>query len=64
MHHPLTAIVLFISVVAGAVWLRFGTNGQHLSAEDFLLDLALVVIVGLTFAFVRIHLRKRSERLD
>jgi hypothetical protein len=57
-RHPLKFVVIFVALAALDLWLRLGiVRGQHTSAVQFLLYLALALAIGLTFAAIQIHRR-------
>jgi hypothetical protein len=63
-RHPLVAIVILVALVAGDLWVRIDTGGQHTSGEDFVITLAVVVPVLLIFAAVLIHRGNRRAQGD
>jgi len=59
-RHPLTAVAVLIAFAAADLWFRMQGTGQHTSVGTFWFLVALVVIGGLIFVLVRLHLANRA----
>jgi hypothetical protein len=64
MHHPLPALILYVVFAVGLIWFRFDFGERsHLSTDNFLLLLAIAVIVGVALVFYKIRSGNRRAQL-
>jgi hypothetical protein len=57
-------VFVIVAVSAGALWLRIDTGGQHTTVKGFLMFLAVLIVVVVTYAAIRIHSGDRGGRKD
>jgi hypothetical protein len=63
-RHPLELIFIIAAVSAGALWLRIDTGGQHTSITGFLVYLAVLLVVVVTYAAFRVYGANRGAQKD